>query len=31
MLAKQGAGVITDLDDFKEILGIENEQVLLKF
>jgi DNA processing protein len=31
MLAKQGAGIITCVEDFKEILGIENEQVLLKF
>jgi len=31
MLAKQGAGILTCLDDFKEILGMENEQVLLRF
>jgi DNA processing protein len=30
MLAKQGAGIITGVQDFKEILGIENDQVLLK-
>ena len=31
ILARQGAGIITCLDDFKEIFGVENEQVLLKF
>ena len=30
VLIKEGAGVITCLDDFKEILGIEDEQVLFR-
>lgn len=30
ILARQGAGIITSQGDFKEILGIENDQVLLK-
>lgn len=31
ILARQGASIITCLDDFKEIFGIQNDQVLLKF
>jgi DNA processing protein len=27
MLAKQGAEIITDIDDFKEIFGVENGQI----
>lgn len=30
ILAREGAGVLTCLDDFKELCGIENDQVLLK-
>ena len=30
VLAKQGAGVITGLNDFKESLGIESDQVFLR-
>jgi hypothetical protein len=30
MLAKQGAGIITSVEDLKEIFQIQNDQVLLK-
>jgi DNA processing protein len=30
MLAKQGAGIISSLDDFKEIFGVHSDQILLK-
>lgn len=31
MLAKQGAGIVTSLNDLKELFEIQNDQVLLKF